>query len=77
MNGEKFAFQSRWASLTLGRKFTVFLCCTLYLRVISKYKPPGGAYIWGDNLTKGFLCYKFGGLLFGAAYFQNLAVFSA
>ena len=38
-----------WASL--GRKFTVFLCFTLYLRAISKYKPPGGlifggAYTW-------------------------------
>ena len=33
----------------VGRKFTVFLCFTLYLRAISKYKPPkrlifGGAF---------------------------------
>ena len=28
------------ASLILGRQFTVFLCFTLYLRAISKYKPP-------------------------------------
>ena len=31
-----------WASHLLGRKFTVFLCFTLYLMEISKYKPPGG-----------------------------------
>ena len=37
----KFAFQNDWASLIPGRKFTVFVCFTLYLRAISKYKPPG------------------------------------
>ena len=29
-------FKIDWASLILGRKFTVFLCFTLYLRAISK-----------------------------------------
>ena len=36
-----------WASLILRRKLTVFLCFTLYLRAISKYKLPlylEGAY---------------------------------
>ena len=42
-------FKVDWASLTLGRKFTVFLCFTLYLRAISKYKPSGGTYIWGGG----------------------------
>ena len=36
------------------------LCFTLYLRAISKYKPPG-AYIWRGDLTEGFLRYRFGG----------------
>ena len=27
-----------------------------------------GAYIWRGDLTKGFLRYKFGGLIFGGAY---------
>ena len=36
-----------WASLILGRKFTVFLCFTLYLRAISKYNPPGGLVFGG------------------------------
>ena len=34
-------------SFILGRKFTVFLCFTLYLRAISKYKPPGGLIFGG------------------------------
>ena len=33
--------KSDWASLLLGRKFTVFLCFTLYLTEISKYNTPG------------------------------------
>ena len=36
-----------WASLIPGRKFTVFLCFTLYLRTISKYKPPRGPIFGG------------------------------
>ena len=61
-------FKIDWASLILGRKFTVFLCFTQYLRAISKYKPPKGAYIWRGDLTEGFLGYEFGGLIFGGAY---------
>ena len=34
----------------------------------SKYKPPGGAYIWRSDLTESFLHYQFGGLIFGGAY---------
>ena len=48
-----------WASLILERKFTVFLCFTLHLRAISKYKPSPPplpvAYIWRGDLTEGFL----------------------
>ena len=54
-----------WVSLIVGKKLTV---CALYLRAISKYKPPGGAYIWRDDLTEGFLRYESGGLIFGGAY---------
>ena len=35
-------FKISWASLNLKKKFIVFLCITLYLRAISKYKPGGG-----------------------------------
>ena len=40
----------------------------------SKYKPLGGAYIWRSDFTEGFLCYEFGGLIFGGAYFRNFTV---
>ena len=46
-------FKIDWASLILGRKFTVFLCFALYLMAISKY-------IWRGDLTEGFLLYEFG-----------------
>ena len=36
-----------WASLLLGRKTTVFLCFTLFLTDISKYKPPAGLIFGG------------------------------
>ena len=39
------------------------------------YKPPG-AYIWRGDLTGGFLCSKFGGLIYGGAYFQNFTVYA-
>ena len=72
-------FKIGWASLIVGMKFTVFGLSgfTLYLRVISNYKAPGGLY-----LTEGFLRYEFGGgggvylegLTHGGAYFQNSTV---
>ena len=40
-------FKIDWASLIVGRKFTLLLCSTLYLKAISKYKPPGGLYLEG------------------------------
>ena len=57
-------FKIDWASLIVGRKFTVFA-----LREISNYKP----YIWRGDLTEGFLRYEVGvggggGLTFGGAY---------
>ena len=61
-------FKVDWASLILGWNFTVFLCFTLYLRAISKYKPPGEAYIWRGDLTEVFLRYELRGLIFGGAY---------
>ena len=67
MYGGKFALKIDWTNLILGRKFTVFLFFTLYLRAISKYKAPGG-YIWRGNLTESFLRYEFGGLIFEGAY---------
>ena len=50
-------FKIDWDSIILGRKVTVFLCFTLYLKAISKYRPPRG-------LVLGILLYL-EGLIFG------------
>ena len=53
-----------------------FLCFTLYLRAISKYKPPGGLYLEG-RFNGGFFCVTglgglyLEGLIHGGAYFRN------
>ena len=62
------------ASLIVGSKFTVF---ALFFFVFGGNFPstsPRGAYIWRGDLTEGFLCYWFGGLIFGGAYFWNFKV---
>ena len=45
----------------------------LFVRTISKYKPPV-AYIRRGDLTEGFLRYEFWGLINGGAYFRNFTV---
>ena len=55
-------------ALFLGRKFTVFLYFTLYLRAISKYSPPGGLIFGGAFLRRVFCVRSLGGLIFGGAY---------
>ena len=47
---------------------------TLYLRAISKYKPPGAYIRRGDLTDFFFLRYEFGGFIFGEAYFRNFTV---
>ena len=62
-------FKIDWASLTVGRKFTVFaLFYFVFEGNFQVQTPPGGAYIWRGNLTEGFLRYELGGLTFGGAY---------
>ena len=56
-------------------KQPLLLWITLYFSAISKYNPPGLKFR-GYDLREGFLCYKFGGLIFGWAYFRNFAVTS-
>ena len=68
-------FKIDWASLIVRSKFTVFALFYLYLREIFQVQAPGGgAYTWRGDLTEGFLCYRFGGLIFGGAYFRNFTV---
>ena len=64
-------FKLYWASLIVGRKFTVF--ALFYFVFVANFQvqalPRGvGAYIWKGDLTEGFLRYEFGGLIFGGAY---------
>ena len=47
---------------------------TLYLRAISKYKPPGANIRRGDLTDFRFLRYEFGGFISGGAYFRNFTV---
>ena len=68
-------FKINWASLIVGSKFTVF---ALFYFVFEGNFPgtsPRGAYIWRGDLTEGFLCYRFGGLIVGGAYFRNFMVY--
>ena len=69
-----------WASLLLGRKTTVFLCFTLYLTDISKYKPPAELIFGGAIERRVFCVTSLGGLYLeglirGGTYFRNFTVF--
>ena len=83
-------FQIDWASLILGRKFTAFLCLTLYLRAISKYKPPGGRglvfggaiyrrvfalRVWGVYILRGLYLYlSRNGMNWIAHFFNSMLI---
>ena len=75
-------FKIDWACFIVGSKFTIF---ALFYFVFEGNFPStspwggGGAYNWRGNLTEDFLCYLFGGLIFGDAYtrrgfFRNFMV---
>ena len=63
-----------WASLIVGSKFTVFALFYFVFEGNFPSTSPRGAYIWRGDLTEGFLRYRFGGLIFGGAYFWNFTV---
>jgi len=67
-------FEIDWASLIVGRKFTVFALFCFVFEGNFPHTSPRGAYIWRGDLTEGFLRYKFGRLIFGGAYFRNFTV---
>ena len=71
---EIWRFKIAFASLIVGSKFTVF---ALFYFVFEGNFPSTsfrGAYIWRGDLAEGFLRYRFGGLIFGAAYFWDFTV---
>ena len=68
LRGLFLRFKTDRARFIVGSKFTVF---ALFYFVFGGNFPstsPRGAYIWRGDLTEGFLCYRFGGLIFGGAY---------
>ena len=67
-------FKIDLASLLVGGKFTVFVLFYFVFEGNFPSTSPWGAYIWRDDLTKGFLRYRFGGIIFGGAYFRNFTV---
>ena len=68
-------FKIDWASLILGRIFTVFALFYFVFEGNFPSTSPRGACIWRGHLTEGFLRYEFGGLIHGRAYFRNFTVF--
>ena len=68
-------FKIDWAILIVGSKFTVFALFYFVFEGNFPSTSPRGAYIWRDDLTEGFLRYRFGGLLFGGAYNKPLYVY--
>ena len=61
-------FNSDWASLIVGSKFTVFALFYFVFEGNFQSTSPQGAYIWRGDLTEDFSRYPFGGLIFGGAY---------
>ena len=67
-------FKIDWASHIVGSKFTVFALLYFVFECNLPSTSPRGTYIWRSDLTEGFLRYRFGGLIFGGAYFRNFTV---
>ena len=67
---ENLHFKIDWASLIVGRKFTVFALFYFEFEGNFPSKSPRGAYVWRGDLTEGFLRYRIGGLIHGGAFFQ-------
>ena len=74
-----------WARLIVEGNLPFLLCFTLYLRAISKYKPPGGLYlegrfnggffalpVWGAYIWRGFYME---GLIFGILRYIQYCIF--
>ena len=67
-------FKIDWASLIVGSRFTVSVLFYFVFQGNFPSTSPRGAYIWRGDLTEGFLRYRFGGIIFGGAYFLNFTV---
>ena len=72
-------FKTDWASLIVGRKFTVYALFYFVFEGNFQVQAPGEAYIWRGELTEGFCVTSLGalyleGLIHGGAYFRNFTV---
>ena len=62
-------FKIDWASLIVGRKFTVFALFYFVIEGNFSSTSPWGAYIWRGDLLEGFLRYQ---LYKGGLYLEGL-----
>ena len=65
-------FKIDCASLIVGRKFTVLALFYLYLRAISKYKPPGGLYLERQFNGGFFVLQVWGACIWRGLYMEEL-----
>ena len=61
-------------ALQLEQNLLFLLCFPLYLRAISKYKPPRGLYLEGQFNRGSFAFRVWEGFIHGGAYFRNFTV---
>ena len=61
-------FKVNWASLIVGRIFTVFALFYFVFEGKFQIQALGGLIFYRDDLTEGFVGYEIGGLIFGGAY---------
>ena len=67
-------FKIDWASLIVGRKFTVFALFYFVFEGNFQVQALQGAHIGRGDVTEGFLRYAFVRLIFGEAYTRNFTV---
>ena len=68
------SFKIDWASLIVGRKFTVF--SLFYFVFEGNFPSTSPREAWRGDLTEGFWRYRFEGLVFGGAlYIRNSAIY--
>ena len=65
-------FKIDWACLIVGSKFTVFALFYFVFEGNFPSTSPRGAYIWKEDLTEGFLRYRFGGAYIWRGLFSEL-----
>ena len=70
-------FKIDWASLIVGRKFTVFALFYFVFEGNFQVQAPRGAYIWRGDLTEGFLRYEFGGAYIWRGLYMEEIIFGS